>query len=343
MAIPAIKFEHYFIQLLKLIDLLSSPSGATIQSLEDRMGTSRRTIFRMLDNLKNELHFSVERRQSHQSREAVYFINTTDIIRFKHINLPKLRLSFTEAGLLQLLMGKDKELRSSELAADLDSLRQKLDTILGLFAQPTGSLEHLDARYGSSASHSPSYEGKEHIIDSLLQALEERHECSITYQAYSVGTIKSYLIQPLKLIHHRGALYLFIRVPKHDSVRIIAVSRIEDLELLPGTFKVPEGFDPDAMVAGAFDLTFDEPVEARIRISPKASPYVRERYIPGLFDETQDDGGFIILTIATSGRDDLLRWILSMGSDAIILDPPELRDRAIMSHKASLASYGDPL
>jgi predicted DNA-binding transcriptional regulator YafY len=111
-------------------------------------------------------------------------------------------------------------------------------------------------------------------------------------------------------------LHLFIRIPKHDSIRIIALDRIDSIE-----------------------LTFDDPITAVIQFSAKDSPDVKERRCGGTVDFEEHPDGTLTMTITTSGRDDLLRLILSFGAGAEILDPPELRERARTELTRASAQY----
>ena len=144
----------------------------------------------------------------------------------------------------------------------------------------------------------------------------------------------------MKLFEHRGGLYLFVRLPKHDIIRILAVDRIKGAKLLDIVFAYPQDFDAEALLACAFDLTLDDPVTASIRFSPQDAPFVRERHWSDDQTIVTHPDGSITLTLSTSGTRDLLRWLLSFGSGAEILSPPELRD-ALRDEALKLASIYD--
>jgi predicted DNA-binding transcriptional regulator YafY len=54
--------------------------------------------------------------------------------------------------------------------------------------------------------------------------------------------------------------------------------------------------------------------------------------------EEQDDGS-IILTMDTSGRYDVKRWVMSIGSEAELLEPKDLRDEIRDEVKAMAKAY----
>jgi len=92
------------------------------------------------------------------------------------------------------------------------------------------------------------------------------------------------------------------------------------------TFERPEGFDPEALLAGAFDLVYDDPISARIWIAADQVRYVKERKLPGKASMVEQPDGSMILELETSGRWDVRRWVLSFGRGAELLEPSDLRE-----------------
>ena len=320
-------FSRNLIKLIKAIDLLAGSGGTTVEALCSELELSRRSVFRMIKTMREELNFPIEDDRSEFGGKTRYWLIDHYVTRLPNVTLPRLSLSLQEATLLYFLLGRDGVFKDSEMADDLASLRDKLGVLLPKgIVSPTADAR-LDSLFAASPGAIKSYTGKEHLLDTVFDALEQRLECSLAYRPASAGEVRSYVIQPLRLVEHRGGLYLFIRVPRHGIIRIIALDRIESIELGDRNFAYPEDFDAEALLATAFDLTFDDPVTAVIRFSAKDAPYVRERRYGGEVSFEDGPDGSLTMTIETSGREDLLRWILSFGAGAEILGPPELRER----------------
>jgi predicted DNA-binding transcriptional regulator YafY len=341
MPLSAVKFERNFILLLKMLYSLTNPCGTTIKSLEDELDVSRRTVYRNITTLTDDLNLPVTSVRHSYGGETVYKLDPSYTIRLKSLCLPRLTFSRTEAAILHLLLKRDAALSDSELADDLSSLREKINlAILATNANGASGL-NLEAFNASSPAFSAIHNIPADIIDTITQALEEQRECEVHYSSFSNKTSKTYIIQPLRLLDHRNAFYLFVRIPKHDIIRILSISRINAITLTDQPFEPPADFDPEAKLAQTFDLTFDDPIEATIYFSPTAAPYVRERYLSGQSKITDQPDGSCILHINTSGQNDLLRWMLSFGPDAVIQEPDYFRERARQYLLASLANYGD--
>jgi predicted DNA-binding transcriptional regulator YafY len=332
-------FNKNLIKLIKAIDLLAGSGGTTVEALSAELELSRRSVFRMIKTMREELNFPIEDDRSEFGGKTRYWLMDRFVTRLSNVILPRLSLSLQEATLLYFLLGRDEVFKDSEIAADLASLREKLGVLLPKSIVSPSADARLDSLFAASAGAMKSYAGKEHLLDTVFDALEQRLECSLTYRSLSQGEAKTYAIQPLKLIEHRGGLYLFIRIPKHDSIRIIALDRIDSIELGDKPFCYPESFDAEALLDSAFDLTFDDPITAVIRFSAKDSPYVKERRYGGTVHFEEHTDGSLRMTITTSGQEDLLRWILSFGGGAEILEPPELRERARNELARACAQY----
>lgn len=340
----AYSFSMYgrnIIKILKAVDLLSRPQGATNNELAEELDLSRRSVFRLIGTL-DDLGFPLTDERSSFGGETRHFLLDSYIKKLPNLSLPNISLNAREAFLLYFLLQRDAVFADSEVAPDLASLRTKLAALLPSASTKAGSGDTLDSLFAASPNALKAYSGKEDILDTIFEALQNRKECEVVYHSFSASTVKRYTIQALKLVEHRGGLYLFIRIPKHDSIRVIALDRLQSARLLSSGFSPPEDFHADALLSSAFDITLDDPVQAVIRFSAKEAPYVRERHwSPDQMIEAQNDGS-IILSLTTSGSDDLLRWTGSFGSGAEILAPAELRERATLEAQKTLALYEAP-
>ncbi len=304
------------ITLIKAVDLLSRPGGVTIRGLQDGLGLSRRSVYRLLDTLQ-ELRFPVTENETGE-REKRWGLEERYLRRLPNVSFPDVSLSGREAVLLQLLLARDRLWTDTEIAPVLESVRTKLAEFLPPEKSPAAG---TPPAVMSGMDPKKDYRGKEKIIEDLLRAVRDRRVCEAAYHSFSAGKVKTYLLHPLRLLDHRGGMYLFARVEGYGDVRLFAVERVESLRVTERLFPVPAGFDPEKLLAGALDLNLGEPVRAKVRFSAGQAPYIRERrWAP---DQTIEDltDGSILLTLTTSGTYDLRRWVLSLGAEARLLEP----------------------
>jgi len=120
-------------------------------------------------------------------------------------------------------------------------------------------------------------------------------------------------------------MYIFVRVPKHNSIRTLAVERIQKLDKSEETFEYPENFDPEKLLESSFDIIYDDPVSVRLWVSPGQAKYIRERRFFQNQAIVENKDSSLILEIETSGWDDLKRWVMSLGAEAVVVEPEKLR------------------
>ncbi|MEK6589830.1 MAG: WYL domain-containing protein [Nitrospinota bacterium] len=92
-------------------------------------------------------------------------------------------------------------------------------------------------------------------------------------------------------------------------------------------------------VNSAFDIIYDEPIEAKIWFSADQSRYIKERKWAKEQKITKQKDGSIIFDMKTSGWYNVKRWIMSFGADAKVLEPKELRKDIIRELKAAANNY----
>ena len=134
-------------------------------------------------------------------------------------------------------------------------------------------------------------------------------------------------------------MYVFVRVPKHDTIRTLAVERIQKLEKSEESFEYPENFDPEKLLESSFDIIYDDPVSLRLWVSRSQAKYVRERKFFRDQTLTENEDGSIILDIRTSGRNDVKRWVMSLGAEAMVLEPESLRKEIIEDLNSLISQY----
>lgn len=121
---------------------------------------------------------------------------------------------------------------------------------------------------------------------------------------------------------------------------MLAVERINNLEVGDENFEYPAGFDPEAMLERAFGMVCDDPLEVRIWFSADQARYIQERKWALEQKISKRKDGSIVLWMRTSGWYDVKRWILSFGQDAEILEPLELREEVLEELRNNLERYG---
>jgi proteasome accessory factor B len=172
-----------------------------------------------------------------------------------------------------------------------------------------------------------------------MDAIGEERRIQMEYFSVHSQKKKTYRVHPYRLMYYRGGLYLFGYVEEYDQIRTFAVERIESLETLDDTFEKPSDFSVESYLESSFGLIREDPFDVEILFKANIASYVRSRaWHPS--QKVRDVGnGEVVMTLHVGGEFELVAWVLSFGSSALVLSPDKLRKRIESELARSLDLY----
>ena len=132
-------------------------------------------------------------------------------------------------------------------------------------------------------------------------------------------------IDPYHGVRFEGDWYVVAYCHLRKDIRTFSLARMESVEVLGENFRIPEDFDFNRLTGSNFGVHWSEN-EYRVKVlfARQAAGYIRERcWHPTQQVEETPDGG-LILSLKVNHLLELRRWVLSWGSMAKALEPPEL-------------------
>jgi len=168
-------------------------------------------------------------------------------------------------------------------------------------------------------------------LSKIESAITRRKTIRFTY--YSIGRDErsEREVDPYSLLYLGGNWYMVGHSHEREALRLFRLSRIE------GRITFKTRAEHDFAPPGELDLSryrerppwqLEEPrAEATISLTPTVAWWVEQMFGDlGRF-RSRPDGAGVFTTEYASARA-LLTWVLSLGIEAEVLDPPELRDAA---------------
>jgi len=307
--------------------LRDHPEGISAQALADRVGVSKRTVYRDIEamDLDAGLPIWTDKGKFGLEREAF---------------LPPLALTLHEATTLFLaarMLAKASDEHDTELIGAFVKLAQILPPVLA---------EHIEATV-DAFSTTPANPRFTRVFRVLAEAWAGRRVVEIEYDAGAYDPsrtprrtrVRPLAIEPSALTH---ALYLMGWDESRHARRTFKVERILTASLTPDTFPTPEGPTPARDLLRAWDVIADEePVCVVIRFSAAVAKRAAEtRWHPSQQLEQQADGG-LIWRGQVAGMREIRIWILGWGADAEVLEPAALRDEVAAELRRAAALYRD--
>ena len=132
---------------------------------------------------------------------------------------------------------------------------------------------------------------------------------------------------PLHLLAYHGNWYLLALNAAKGRVESFALSRFRRIEGLGRTFDRPQDLYDRAHARQAFGIAGSaKPMKIRLLFEPKLAVYISERqwHPRGTLKKRPD--GRVQLRMETTGRKELVRWVLSWMPDVRVLAPKSLPD-----------------
>lgn len=323
--------NHY-----QAIDLLSRPSGASIKEFQERLNVSRRTVYRILDRLQDE-NFPIYQTTDSEGKKK-WMLEENYLNRLPNISLPNLSLNRQEILLLNLMLGSDQNLDNSDFFKVRKSLRGKITQWLEVVKDNGEEVSQGSFNISSIKTGRKNYLGSEQVLDNLLSAIKERKICRGRYYAPSRQEELMLELRPLRIYEWRRGFYVFCLLEPELPMRMLAIERFLSLEKTSRNFPPPD-VNPEKLMDKAFGVIWDDPITVKIHFTKTQAPYVKARLWAKNqhFDDMED--GSTILSMTTSGYNDVLHWILGFGTEAKVLEPESLAKDVINQLEATRELY----
>jgi predicted DNA-binding transcriptional regulator YafY len=94
-------------------------------------------------------------------------------------------------------------------------------------------------------------------------------------------------------------------------------------------------------MGAAWQMERGEEFPFKVRFFFRSARFVRETNFHPSQEITEEPGGTVIFTAKACSLRSILRWILTFGDEAEVLEPPELREMVIKTMAAGLERYSE--
>ena len=308
-----------YYRIRRMVQMIREASvGGKLPNSTDFMtefGVSRRTAARDLDFLRDEEGAPLEydaTRHGFRLSDETYALPPVTISRQEAFSFALARklLAHYETTPLHLNMRSVLDKIAESLAGDI--------TI-----EPNWLSEHVDVLPEDRVRIDPE------VWAQLTGFIERREAIRAEYQTFT-GRHGTYDLHPYHLLAYHDNWYVLARNVVKNQVETFALSRFQRIEPGSGIFTRPAEFNPETYARQAFGIVGgEEPIKVRLLFEPKLAVYITERqWHPSQEFRTRPDG-CVEMRLETTGRKELIRWVLSWMPDVKVLAPKSLRERIV--------------
>ncbi|MCC6526653.1 MAG: WYL domain-containing transcriptional regulator [Polyangiaceae bacterium] len=198
--------------------------------------------------------------------------------------------------------------------------------------------------FGQRGPLSVDYSVHRSTIAALERAIRERRVVQTRYLALSTGAETERDLEPGELYWDAGleSLYCIAFCRLRQDVRVFAVHRFVSAVATESSFVPRAEARSKAALRDAFRVWRSREGaarEVRLRFDGPGARWVRERRFHRTQRLLELPGGGVELSFEVAGVDELVRFVLGFGRDALVLAPPELRARVEAEHSAAASRY----
>ena len=329
-------YQSYGQKLMSLFArLMFSGERVSLTELASLMNCSKATIIRIINDIRMSYGMDIE--ETFQGNRKYYRIKRPSS------GLPAMPLTETEMRTLQMCRDFTEHLIGKPLYEE--ATRALLKSRVLLPEKDNIFRCHFASFRPGTIDYSPQHQN----IHTLIEAMDKQKVCKLTYSGLDASRPKTYHIKPLKLFPYHDAIYLHAqkarepgqpyRSPKFDP--LLAVHRIQAVELTDRSFERPKNFDFEKVFNSTFGVRKDETFEAQVEFMGWSARFVAERTWSADQKIQRKDDDTIILSFTASSEPELISWLLSFGDEARLLKPKWLV-KEMKAKIRKLADYYEP-
>jgi predicted DNA-binding transcriptional regulator YafY len=164
------------------------------------------------------------------------------------------------------------------------------------------------------------------IFDTLTKGIKDSWAIEIEYSAITNEQKTRRIIQPYFIFNKHGDWYVYAFCKLRGEYRLFALHRIKTAKLTNEIF-LKKKIDPKKVIGEHLDQpTGKGKYDVEIFIKHPTSLYVSERQLHSTQKIVNHHDGSLTISFTVNSLRETTRWILSMGSDAIVKKPKLLQN-----------------
>lgn len=310
-------------RLLSLILLLQSRSSWKAAELAAELNVSERTVHRymvMLDEMGIPIY-------SERGRYGGFSL-------VRGYKLPPLLFTAEEATVLYMGANLVRDVWGQTYGDAVTAVTAKLDNVL------PDDLRQEVARAQQSLVVSGlsrrDYRPWEPTLHTLRQCIGGRRCVRLQYRSFARQEDTERVVEPYALTFQWGLWYLVGFCRLRRDLRTFRVDRIQQVTSSEDAFEMPRDFSVREYLARS--MRFEPNYTVAVHLEASVAFQVRERHDHWM-EITDHDDGSITARFGVASLDWATGWVLSHGSLAKVVEPPELIIRVREAAKGALRRY----
>lgn len=172
------------------------------------------------------------------------------------------------------------------------------------------------------------------FLTTIIQAIRDNRKLKVRYQGYRMNQERTFELDPyfIREFKRRWYLYGHKEYDKDTKPHMYALDRMMEVEILPDTFKMPEGLDAKAWFQSLYGVRkYDDmkPQQVLLKVYGKQVRYFRSLPLHSSQEEIETHKGYSVFAYNLAPDYDFKQDILSFGDTIEVLEPITLRESLV--------------
>ena len=306
-------------KLIKLFAMLFFRSGSrSLTHLAEHLGCSKQTVQLLIEKVETGFGVSIERETI--GNRLYYVFNSPR--KFP----PAAMLSTSELNSLQMCRAFTEHLMGSRQFSDTMLALEKSTLLL-----PDGG-NLPESHFGVMRFGSIDYSPFRKQLLTLIEAMEKKRVCEITYCKIGEKRAKRSRIKPFKIFAQNEAVYVHARYAKMpgkqfkaaDYDPLLALQRFKTVNMVETRFVLPKSYDFDRTMNKQFGVIHGKRFKVVAEFKGWAAGFVAERNWSPDQKISHKKDGVVRVEFSSSSEPEVLTWILRFGEEAKLIGPKNL-------------------
>ncbi|MDE6244725.1 MAG: WYL domain-containing protein [Treponemataceae bacterium] len=325
-----IKRRNNIRETIRFVQIDKKLRGGKFVKMKDlifEFGVNQRTIERDFAYLRDEMDAPLE---YDRTRKAYHYTDPT-------FSIPNVVLTEGELFTVSILTHLMEQYKNTPLERSFKNIMQKVASFLPENVVVNSAFLNSDICFISD----PLPKIDEHCFNAIFTAIRSRTVISFDYKSSKRKTYNEKIFDAYNVLCQKGNWYTIGLDHGTNEIRVYALARIKNIAFKPESFTIPNDFNIENHIDMNFGI-WNNPKqveEYEILFSPQTSNYILEReWHKEQQTEIYDDGS-VLLKFKSNQKQMILSWIMGFGNEAIVINPPELREKIKAECEAMIRKY----
>lgn len=293
-------------RLLTVLNLIRSNRVMTTSQLASECDVTERTVYRDIQSLA-------------EAGAPIYYDKGYRLLG--NAFLPPLSLTADEYLVLRTAIQGSPLMGMKSYAQELKSAAAKIDAVIN--GQLSEQIRKQHSRMQLSPRVTSDNRSNDLTMRLLRQAVDGNMVLKINYHSVSSGeSVRS--VDPYFIVFRNHAWYLLGYCHRHNEMRVFRVDRIRKVTLTTGEFQRDYGCTLEKYFESSWGVYTGEKVEIKLLLFGKAAAVVSDGKRHASQKIVKREDGSVEYTATVAGTEEILRWIIGFGGEALVISPPEL-------------------